>query len=87
MMKYRKVLQESKVFKLVEFRRDHKKWFEVQVDKWQVGSWHTSTQAYLDILNHFDPNKNKTFGGNTRWRFWNREEAEKNYLYAVMRWS
>ena len=83
MKKYRKVMQECKAFKLVEFKRDHKKWFEVQLDRWGI----RDESFRKEICEYFDPNKNKTFGGDTRWRFWNREDAEQNYLYAVMRWS
>lgn len=79
-MKKREVLSENKLFRLVKQIRDHKTWYELQV----VTSWSNRTSMLEEELAaHFGPTRVKY---TLTWRFWNRNEAQHQFLYATLKW-
>ncbi len=80
-MKKREVIHTSRIFHLVRQQRDHKKWYEILVTlPWD--SWKGNLEE--EITEHFGKPAHRY---SLTWRFWNRIEAEKQFLYASLRWN
>ena len=75
----RQVLADSKVFKLIKHKKEHRKWYEVEYHGW----WNYDVESIRDF---FDPQRSKSGRHGTAWKFSNRKDAEQMYLTAVLRW-
>ena len=81
-MKKREILSDNGPFILVKQTRDHKTWYEIQVF-WRWAGKTTQAQEN-ELLSHFGKPTGR-YG--LAWRFWNRNEALKQYTYATLRWG
>jgi hypothetical protein len=77
-MKRREIIAENSLVKLIKQKRDHKTWYELTFVF--TRNWH----LHSEILNHFG-NTSSIYA--TKYRFWNRVEAEKQFTYATLRWG
>jgi hypothetical protein len=77
-MKQRQVIAENPLVKLIKQKRDHKTWYELYF------VFRSNWLLQAEILNHYGNTGNKYA---TKYRFWNRIEAEKQFMYATLRWG
>ena len=79
-MKKREIISENKLFKLIRQQRGHKSWYEIQVYATRV---YVPVQLEQELEDYFG----KPYGKwGFQWRIWNRIEAEKQFVYAALRW-
>lgn len=79
-MKKREIQLKNKLFQLIRQQRDHKTWYEIHATlPWD--SWKGNLEE--EITSYFG---SKTSKYSNSWRFWNREEALKQFTYISFRW-
>ena len=78
-----KILQKSKLFTLVQRKKDDRKWYEVKCDTWRLSEYTIADE----VRDFFDPLRNKSGKWGSRWKYSNRKEAEQKYLMAILRWG
>ena len=77
-MKKREIIHQNKHFMLVKQTRDHKTWYEIKTD------YRTPIMITQQAKEYFGKPFDKFSPG---WRFWNRLEAEKQFIYTTLRWT
>jgi hypothetical protein len=80
-MKKREVIHTSRFFHLVRQQRDHKKWYEIQV----CATWYNVPEIVEHEISDYFGKSRDNYA--KTWRFWNRIVAEKQFLYASLRWN
>ena len=78
-MKKQTLLADTDKFQLVKHQRIGKNCYMIKV------MLHWQPQSYEDeVFAYFGPPLKDTVSS---WRFWNRLEAEKQFMYATLRWN
>jgi hypothetical protein len=78
-----KILAETNYFRLVQCKRNDRKWYEVKIISWSLESYEQETE----IRNFFDPLRNKSGKWGSSWKYKNRKDAEQMFLTATLRWT
>jgi uncharacterized protein (DUF3084 family) len=77
-----KILAETNYFRLVQRKRNDRKWYEVKVISWSM-----NFKTEREIRDFFDPLRNKAGKWGTTWKYSNRKDAEQMFLTATLRWA